>query len=198
MVALENERIRRSAPEVSEMTKEPHRDLRNETIHSLALIMPAFNEASTIPGAVRRVLEQDFVGQLIVVDDGSTDGTLEALTKVDSDRLIMVRHEVNRGKGAAIRTGLTRVTAPFVGIQDADLEWNPKDLRPIIELLVQDRADVVYGSRFLTAHERRVLYYWHSVGNKLLTQFSNAFSNLNLTDMETCYKVFRTSVLKSI
>jgi dolichol-phosphate mannosyltransferase len=164
----------------------------------LTLVMPAFNEEATIERAVDRVLAQTFVGELIIVDDASTDGTARILDQLTDGRVTVLTHPINRGKGAAIRTGIAQASLPFVGIQDADLEYNPADLARVIAPLEQGLADVVYGSRFITGDARRVLYYWHSVGNRLLTLASNVVTNINLSDMETCYKVFRRELIQSI
>lgn len=160
--------------------------------------MPAFNERETILEAIERVLAQDFIQELIIVDDCSTDGTLDLVRGLSDSRVRVLAHERNQGKGAALRTGIREAVGDFVGIQDADLEYDPADLRRLLIPLLEGKADVVYGSRFLSGDAHRVLYFWHSVGNKLLTLASNMTSNLNLTDMETCYKVFRRDVIQSI
>ncbi len=165
----------------------------------LAVVMPAYNEENSIDRIVALVLEQRPVQELIIVDDCSRDGTwkrLEAWTARDS-RVRAFRHEVNQGKGAALRTGLSKATAPYAIIQDADLEYDPREYHVILGPLITDRADVVFGSRF-AGGPRRVLYYWHSVGNKVLTTLSNIFTNLWLTDMETCYKAFRREVIQKL
>lgn len=164
----------------------------------LTLVMPAFNEQATILPAIDRVLEQSCVGELIVVNDASTDGTASLLTSVTDTRVRVLTHPVNRGKGAALRTGIAQATRPYVGIQDADLEYDPADLPRLLVPLEEGRADVVYGSRFMSGEARRVLYYWHSVGNRILTTASNVVTNVNLSDMETCYKVFRRELIQSI
>lgn len=168
------------------------------TIGDLSLVMPAYNERATIVQAVSRVLQQPCVGELIVVDDGSTDATLSELALVEDPRVLVIAHPVNRGKGAALRTGIARATRPFVGIQDADMEYDPADLPKLLRPLEMDLADVVYGSRFMSGDARRVLYFWHSVGNRVLTFASNVVTNINLTDMETCYKVFRRELIQSL
>lgn len=169
-----------------------------ETTGVLSLVMPAFNEASTIDVAIGRVLAQACVGELIVVDDGSSDGTAEAVRAFSDPRVVLISHGINRGKGAALRTGFARATLPFVGIQDADLEYDPHDLPRLLVPLEQDLADVVYGSRFMSGEARRVLYFWHSVGNHLLTLASNVVTNVNLSDMETCYKIFRRELIQNL
>jgi len=165
---------------------------------SLSLVMPAYNEEATIRQAIDRVLEQDCVGQLIIVDDASRDGTAEILGHIDDSRVLVVSHATNRGKGAALRTGIAHAELPFVGIQDADLEYDPSDLVRLLAPLEEGVADVVYGSRFMSGEARRVLYFWHSVGNRILTTASNVVTNVNLSDMETCYKVFRRELIQSI
>lgn len=160
--------------------------------------MPAYNESDTILACVTRVLEQPFVHELIIVDDASTDETPQLIASLSDPRVKVLRHEVNQGKGAAIRTGITAATGDYVGIQDADLEYNPADLIRLLGPLNDGQADVVFGSRFLTGDAHRVLFFWHSLGNKFLTLMSNATTNLNLTDMETCYKVFRRELIQGI
>lgn len=164
----------------------------------LSLVMPAFNEERTIVQAVQRVLAQPFVGELIIVDDASTDQTPALLDGLTDPRVRVITHPVNQGKGAALRTGFAQATLDYVGVQDADLEYDPADLAKLIKPLQEDLADVVYGSRFITGDARRVLYYWHSVGNRLLTLASNVVTNINLSDMETCYKIFRRELIQSI
>jgi len=164
----------------------------------LSVVMPCFNEAATVLAAAERVLGSPYVDQLVIVDDGSTDGTRELLGKLDDPRVEVLYHETNQGKGAALRTGFAASRAEFVIINDADLEYDPADYRLLLAPLLDGRADVVYGSRFVTTEARRVLLFWHSMGNRLLTTLSNMVTNLNLSDMETCYKAFRRSVLDRI
>ena len=164
----------------------------------LSLVIPAFNEAGTIEIALDRVLAQPFVCEVIIVDDGSTDGTRDVLEAIDDPRVRVIFHETNQGKGAALHTGFRHATADFVGVQDADLEYDPADLARLLKPLMEGRADVVYGSRFASGDEHRVLYFWHSIGNKVLTLASNMVTDLNLTDMETCYKVFRREVIQGL
>lgn len=164
----------------------------------LSVVMPVFNEAKRVRAAIERVLEQDFVSELIVVDDGSTDNTWECILQVVDDRVRPIRQAVNQGKGAALRIGFGNATSPFVAVHDADLEYDPADLRQLLVPLRDGRADVVFGSRFMGSHEHRVLYYWHSVGNRILTTMSNMATNINLTDMETCSKVFKREVIQSL
>jgi len=164
----------------------------------LSVVMPVYNEAATVAEVVRIVLMQRPVQQLVVVDDASTDGTWENLQAVVNGdlRVKLVRHERNQGKGAALRTGFALATAFVVMVQDADLEYDPKEYFRLLIPILTGRADVVFGSRFLGAGVHRVLYYWHSLGNNLLTTFSNMATNLNLTDMEACYKVFRRDLIQ--
>jgi glycosyltransferase involved in cell wall biosynthesis len=169
-----------------------------DAMPDLSVVIPAFNEEATIVEAVRRVLEQRCVREVVVVDDGSSDATLERIATLDDVRVRVMAHPVNRGKGAALHTGFAEVTGPFVIVQDSDLEYDPQEYERLLRPLRDGRADVVYGSRFIGSGEHRVLYYWHSIGNRLLTTLSNMATNLNLTDMETCYKAFRIEVLQSI
>jgi len=164
----------------------------------VSVVMPAFNEAERVVTAIERVLAQDFVSELIVVDDGSSDGTPDLVESVQDTRIRVIRQPINRGKGAALRTGFAAATAPFVAVHDADLEYDPADIARLLPPLRDGRADVVYGSRFIGSNEHRVLYYWHSVGNRFLTTLSNMATNINLTDMETCTKVFRREVIQDL
>ena len=167
----------------------------------LSVVIPAFNERRTIREIVTRVrsvhLALDI--EIVIVDDCSTDGTrsiLEDLGKLRGVRIVL--HEHNRGKGAALRTGFHHATGDVILIQDADLEYDPADYPKLLQPILDGRADVVYGSRFIGGDSHRVLYFWHSLGNRVLTLLSNMFTDLNLTDMETCYKVFRREVLQSL
>ena len=164
----------------------------------LSVVVPCYNEAQTISELLGRVLESPWVAEVVVVDDGSTDDTLEQARKIDDPRLRVLAQPFNQGKGAALRRGFAEATADFVIVQDADLEYDPAEYGVMLEYLVAGKADVVFGSRFMTDRPHRVLYYWHSVGNRLLTAASNMFTNLNLTDMETCYKAFRRDVVQSL
>jgi glycosyltransferase involved in cell wall biosynthesis len=166
----------------------------------LSVVMPVYNEGKTVATVVRTVLEQPVVLELIVVNDCSTDETqaeLETAAKGEP-RVQLLKHDVNQGKGAALRTGIKLARGRVVIIQDADLEYDPAEYPRLLRPIVTGRADVVYGSRFLGSEAHRVLYYWHSVGNYFLTQLSNMLSNLNVTDMETCYKAFRREVIQDI
>jgi glycosyltransferase involved in cell wall biosynthesis len=164
----------------------------------LSVVMPCFNEESTVGAALDAVLAVPWVAQVVVVDDGSTDKSREILAAIDDPRVQVVLHPHNRGKGAALRTGFGHATSEYVVVQDADLEYDPQEYELLLGPLVDDRADVVFGSRFLGGRPHRVLYFWHSLGNKILTLASNVFTDLNLTDMETCYKMFRRTVVESI
>jgi glycosyltransferase involved in cell wall biosynthesis len=164
----------------------------------LSVVMPAYNEEATVLQAIDAVLASPWVGELVVVDDCSTDRTAALLAGVDDDRVRTLRHPVNRGKGAALRTGFAAVSLDYVIVQDADLEYDAGEYGKLLQPLLDGNADVVYGSRFAGGESHRVLYFWHSVGNKVLTLASNMVTNLNLTDMETCYKVFRREVIQAI
>ena len=166
----------------------------------LSVVIPVYNEAATIAELISRVHAVDVPKQIIVVDDGSTDGTREALEglKGHYENMQVLRQPRNRGKGAALRLGFQHATGDFVLVQDADLEYDPAEYPVLLKPLIEGKADVVYGSRFLTTKQHRVLFFWHSVGNHLLTLISNMLTNLNLTDMETGFKVFRRDVIQSI
>lgn len=164
----------------------------------LSVVMPCYNEAATVAEMVKRVLASPHTAELVIVDDGSTDGTRELLDGFDDSRVRIVLQPFNCGKGAAVRRGFEIASAEFVIVQDADLEYDPDDYDIILEPLLNGSADVVYGSRFQSGRPRRVLYFWHSVGNRFLTLLSNMFTDLNLTDMETCYKAFRTEIVQSL
>lgn len=166
----------------------------------LSVVMPAFNEEKTLAEVVASVIAQPLVAELIIVDDASHDGTWEVLQKLAAaePRIKPYQHAVNQGKGAALRTGFGKATQPYVIIQDADLEYDPSEYDKLLGPILRNRADVVFGSRFLGSEEHRVLYYWHSVGNTFLTTLSNMFTNLNISDMETCYKVFRREIIQGI
>ena len=167
----------------------------------LSVVMPVYNERATVEASVTRVraLDRDLDLEIICVDDGSSDGTREVLSRLESEHVIdrLILHERNAGKGSAVRTGIEHATGEVIVVQDADLEYDPRELPRLMEPIVDGRADAVFGSRFLGgAH--RVLYFWHSVGNGLLTLLSNMLTDLNLTDMETCYKMVRADLMKSL
>ncbi len=164
----------------------------------LSVVIPCFNEQNTVAEVIETVLANPWVAEVVVVDDGSTDKSREILAALDMPRLKVVLQPVNQGKGAALRTGFAHATQPFVVVQDADLEYDPSEYELLLEPLLDDRADVVFGSRFMGGRPHRVLYFWHSLGNRMLTLASNVFTDLNLTDMETCYKMLRLDVVRSI
>ena len=161
-------------------------------------VMPVYNEAATIAKVVDLVLSQRPILELVIVDDASTDNTWKILQAIDDPRVKLRRHERNQGKGAALRTGLALSSSPIVLMQDADLEYDPTEYHLLLKPILANKADVVFGSRFGSAGARRVLYFWHAIGNLVLTTLSNMCTNLNLTDMETCYKVFRRDVIEQI
>ena len=163
----------------------------------ISVVIPVYNEVHTIGTVIDRVLNCGFDVEIIAVDDGSTDGSREFLQRLEHPRVRAYFHARNKGKGAALRLGFAAASHPYVFVQDADLEYDPRDYDKLLEPLVDGRADVVFGSRFLGGPQR-VHYFWHYVANKLLTLLSDIFTNLKLTDMETCYKVFRREVLADI
>ncbi|MCL5054718.1 MAG: glycosyltransferase family 2 protein [Firmicutes bacterium] len=163
----------------------------------ISIVIPVYNEEKTVQEMIAKVRQIPFGKEIIVVDDGSTDKTAEILHSLQEGSLVLLRHEQNKGKGAALRTGFSRASGEIIIIQDADLEYNPEDYPALLQPILEGKADVVYGSRFLGG-PHRVLFFWHYAGNRFLTLLSNILSNLNLSDMETGYKVFKKEVLNQI
>jgi len=177
-----------------------------DSFTTLSIIIPAYNEAKTIHLILDRIYAVRLINNLqkevILVNDCSTDGTEEALLSYRTSHPEMnmqyYKHEVNLGKGAAIHTGIKKATGQYLVIQDADLEYDPEEFNELLKPVIRGSADVVYGSRFLGGNPHRILFYWHSIGNKVLTRLSNMLTNLNLTDMETCYKLCKTDIIQGI
>ncbi|HOF61338.1 MAG TPA: glycosyltransferase family 2 protein [Candidatus Latescibacteria bacterium] len=168
---------------------------------SLTIIIPVYNERQTLLAVLKRIDAAPSLGlakEIILVDDGSKDGTRELLQQLDASKYRVVLHERNQGKGAALHTGFKHATGDIVLVQDADLEYDPDDYPKLLRPFLEHDADVVYGSRFVGGESHRVLFFWHSVANRMLTYLSNMFTNLNLTDMEVCYKAFRREVIQSL
>ncbi len=175
-------------------------------IKKLTIVIPAFNEARTIHLILNKVKSVDLINgiekEIIIVNDFSTDNTDEAIENYKNQNpdlnIQYFKHEKNKGKGAALHTGIRHASGEYLIIQDADLEYDPEEFNILLKPVVADVADVVYGSRFMGGNPHRILFFWHSIGNKFLTTLSNMFTNLNLTDMETCYKLFNTKMIQSI
>ncbi len=170
-------------------------------MHKVSIVIPCYNEINTIETIINQIMgvDLDVERELIIVDDGSTDGTRDYLSSLkNSPGVQIIFHEQNKGKGASLRTGFAHASGDIIIIQDADLEYDPCEYPKLIKPILEGKADVVYGSRFIGGETHRVLYFWHSLGNRFLTLLSNAFTNLNLTDMEVCYKVFKRSVLEKV
>lgn len=166
----------------------------------VSIVIPVYNECNTLLEIIQRVCEVPvpFNKEIIIVDDCSTDGTRDLLKKISEENIRLIFHDKNLGKGAALQTGFSMINGEIIIIQDADLEYDPRDYPQLLQPIFDDKADVVYGSRFVGGAPHRVLYFWHMMGNKFLTFLSNMFTNLNLTDMESCYKVFRKDVLDGL
>jgi glycosyltransferase involved in cell wall biosynthesis len=176
---------------------------KKEEVIKLSVVIPCYNEERTLEKCIKRVLKisNEFLDlEIIIVDDCSTDGSLSIARDFEKkdQRITVMQHDKNKGKGAALQTGFKIATGDFIVIQDADLEYDPNDILRLLVPLVSNEADVVFGSRFLPHGPHRVLYFWHSLGNRFLTLISNMFTNLNLTDMEVCYKIFRREILQNI
>ncbi|MCI5194017.1 MAG: glycosyltransferase family 2 protein [Candidatus Electrothrix sp. AU1_5] len=174
--------------------------INDNTFRKLSIIIPAYNEQSTLAEIIQAVRNVDLslTKEIIIVDDASTDETRQVIEQLPGDNLVRVYHEKNQGKGAALRSGFTQATGDIILIQDADLEYNPAEYPKLLRPILDGKADVVYGSRFVGSEAHRVLYFWHMMGNRFLTLLSNMCTNLNLTDMETCYKVFRREIVRDI
>ena len=172
-------------------------------VSKLTVVIPCYNESATLETLVGRVLEADIMGlgrEIIIVDDGSKDGSAGIAGKLAAEHgeVLLLEHETNQGKGAALRTGFARASGDIVLIQDADLEYDPAEYPKLIAPILDGRADAVYGSRFIGGETHRVLYFWHSIGNRFLTLLANMMNDLSMSDMETCYKVFRREVIQAV
>ena len=180
--------------------------MEQQKIKKLSIIIPAYNEEKTIHLILNRIKDVTLVNnidkEIVIVNDCSKDNTeaaiLNYIKQNDDLNIQYYKHEVNKGKGAALHTGIEKATGEYLVIQDADLEYDPEEYNDLLKPVLKGNANVVYGSRFMGNNPHRILFFWHSIGNKFLTTFSNMFTNLNLTDMETCYKLFDTSIIKTI
>jgi len=175
-------------------------NIKNKTYKKLSIIIPVYNEQNTLAEIVEAVRNVDLplTKEIIIIDDASTDETRKIIGQLPSEDLIKLYHEKNQGKGAALRSGFAQATGDLILIQDADLEYSPEEYPKLLRPILNGKADVVYGSRFVGSEAHRVLYFWHMMGNRFLTLLSNMCTNLNLTDMETCYKVFRREIVRDI
>jgi glycosyltransferase involved in cell wall biosynthesis len=165
---------------------------------NLSVVIPCYNEENTISELLSRVLKQPMVGEVIIIDDGSTDNSCQIINSLDDSRIVLISQDKNRGKGAAISRGLSFASLDYIVIQDADLEYDPNEYSKLMKPILENHADVVFGSRFLTSETRRAVYFWHRVGNSLLTLMSNMATNIDLTDMETCYKMMKRNVAQNL
>lgn len=171
----------------------------NHSKFTLSVIIPCYNEINTIEEVIKKVKNTSIESkQIIIIDDFSTDGTREFLKSLEDNSILVIFQNRNQGKGSAIAKGINFATGEISIIQDADLEYDPKEFNLLLKPIIKGKADVVYGSRFLGGNPHRILFFWHTIGNKLLTFISNVFTNLNLTDMETCYKMFKKEILEKI